>query len=363
MLRTFLLALASALACGASAQDYPSRPIRLIVPFAPGGGTDILIRILAPKLGAALGQQLVVENRPGASSIIGTELVARSAPDGYTLLAVDTSFTVNPSLQPKLPYDSLKDLAPVIHLAAAPVILVLHPSVPAQSAKELVALAKSQPGALAYASGGNGASTHLAGELFKMVAGIDIVHVPYKGTGPAIADVVAGQVQMNFAGISSARPFVEAGRLRAIAVTGARRNPALPDVPTFADRPKGGHGQRSSSGARLEHPRTWMHVRGDQDGAQVFRVDRLSLPAPARDLIGEGGPHGNQARAQLSGDDHALRTADQIVVGDRAGVDRVALTGFQADAVAPPDLVDEEDDFAFGERFHAGFSARIRQCQ
>ena len=235
MLRTFLLALASALACGASAQDYPSRPIRLIVPFAPGGGTDILIRILAPKLGATLGQQLVVENRPGASSIIGTELVARSAPDGYTVLAVDTTFTVNPSLQPKLPYDSLKDLAPVIHLAAAPVILVLHPSVPAQTVKELVALAKSKPGALAYASGGNGASTHLAGELFKMVAGVDIVHVPYKGTGPAIADVVAGQVQMNFAGISSARPFVESGRLRAIAVTGARRNPALPEAPTFAE--------------------------------------------------------------------------------------------------------------------------------
>ena len=201
MLRTFLLALASVLACGASAQDYPSRPIRLIVPFAPGGGTDILIRILAPKLGAALGQQLVVENRPGASSIIGTELVARSAPDGYTLLAVDTSFTVNPSLQPKLPYDSLKDLAPVIHLAAAPVILVLHPSVPAQSVKQLVALAKSKPGALAYASGGNGASTHLAGELFKMVAGVDIVHIPYKGTGPAIADVVASCAGLHALGV------------------------------------------------------------------------------------------------------------------------------------------------------------------
>src|SRR5947209_6924035 len=144
MLKTFLVALASALACSASAQDYPSRPIRLIVPFAPGGGTDILIRILAPKLGAALGQQLVVENRPGASSIIGTELVARSAPDGYTVLAVDTSFTVNPSLQPKLPYDSLKDLAPLIHLASAPVLLVLHPSVPAKTVKELVALARAK---------------------------------------------------------------------------------------------------------------------------------------------------------------------------------------------------------------------------
>src|SRR5207244_3223274 len=167
-----LLAAIAALAFNASAQDYPSRPVRLIVPFAPGGGTDILVRLVAPRLGASLGQQIVVENRPGASSIIGTELVARAAPDGYTLLAVDTSFTVNPTLQPKLPYDSLKDLAPVIHLAAAPVILVIHPAVPAQSAKELVALAKSKPGALAYASGGNGASTHLAGELFKMVADV-----------------------------------------------------------------------------------------------------------------------------------------------------------------------------------------------
>jgi tripartite-type tricarboxylate transporter receptor subunit TctC len=235
MLKTLLIALLAALAFDVPAQDYPSRPIRLIVPFAPGGGTDILVRILSPRLSTSLGQQIVVENRPGASSVIGTGEVVRSAPDGYTLLAVDTSFTVNPSLQPKMPYDSLKDLSPVIHLAAAPVILVVHPSVAAKSVADLVALAKAKPGGLSYASGGNGASTHLAGELFKMVAGVDVVHIPYKGTGPAIADVVAGQVQMNFAGISSARPHVEGGRLRAIAVTGARRNSALPDVPTFSE--------------------------------------------------------------------------------------------------------------------------------
>ena len=235
MLKIFVAAALSWFAFSAPAQDYPSRPVRVIVPFAPGGGTDILVRILAPRLSASLGQQVVVENRPGASSIIGTGEVVRSAPDGYTLLAVDTSFTVNPSLQAKMPYDSLKDLTPVIHLAAAPVILVIHPSVPAKSVKELVALARAKPGGLAYASGGNGASTHLAGELFKMVAGVDIVHVPYKGTGPAIADVVAGQVQMNFAGISSARQHVESGRLRPIAVTGDKRNPALPEVPTFAE--------------------------------------------------------------------------------------------------------------------------------
>ncbi|HZQ61724.1 MAG TPA: tripartite tricarboxylate transporter substrate binding protein [Casimicrobiaceae bacterium] len=227
--------IATTLTSAGHAQNYPNHPIRLVVPFAPGGGTDILARLLAPKVGEALGQQIVIDNRPGASSIIGTELVARAAPDGYTLLEVDTSFAVNPSLQPKLPYDSLKDLAPVIHLAAAPVLLVVHPSVPAKTLKELVALAKAKPGSLSYASGGNGASTHLAGELFKMVAGVDIVHVPYKGTGPAIADVVAGQVQMNFAGISSGRAFVESGRLRALAVTGDKRNPAMPDVPTFTE--------------------------------------------------------------------------------------------------------------------------------
>ena len=235
MSKSLLFAFLAVLTFNVPAQDYPSRPIRLIVPFAPGGGTDILVRILSPRLSASLGQQMVVENRPGASSVIGTGEVVRSAPDGYTLLAVDTSFTVNPSLQPKMPYDSLKDLAPVIHLAAAPVILVVHPSVPAKSVADLVALARSKPGGLSYASGGNGASTHLAGELFKMVAGVDVVHIPYKGTGPAIADVVAGQVQMNFAGISSARQHVDSGRLRAIAVTGARRNSALPDVPTFSE--------------------------------------------------------------------------------------------------------------------------------
>jgi tripartite-type tricarboxylate transporter receptor subunit TctC len=236
--RLAALALAAASAVlatsPASAQPWPTKPVRIVVPFAPGGGTDILMRVLAPQLSTALGQQVVIENKPGASSIIGTEQVTKSAPDGYTLLAVDTSFMVNPSLR-KLPYDSEKDLVPVIHLASAPVILVLHPTTPAKSVSELVALAKSKPGGLSYASGGNGASTHLAGEQFKMVAGIDIVHIPYKGTGPAMADVVAGQVPMIFAGISSARQYVDNGRLLGLAVTSAKRNPAMPAVPTFAE--------------------------------------------------------------------------------------------------------------------------------
>jgi len=227
-----IVATASALT---HAQTFPAKPIRIVVPFAPGGGTDIMTRIYGPRVAESIGQQVVVENRPGAGSTIGTEIVAKSPPDGYTVLMVDTSYTVNPSLYRKLAYDSLKDLAPVIHAAAAPVLLVAHPSLPARTLKELVALARSRPGQLNYASGGNGASTHLGGELLKMEAGINMVHVPYKGTGPAIADVVAGQVTVMFAGISSAKQFVSAGRLRAIALTGAKRNAAMPEVPTFAE--------------------------------------------------------------------------------------------------------------------------------
>src|SRR6476660_6164309 len=217
------------------AQTFPARAIRVIVPFAPGGGTDILIRTVSPKLSEALGQQLVIDNRAGGGSTIGSELAAKAPPDGYTLLMVDTSFTTNPSLYSKLPYDSARDFAPVSLMAAAPVILIVHPSVPVKTVKEFVALAKSNPGHLNFASGGPGSSTHLGGELLKLVAAIDLVHIPYKGTGPAVADVLGGQVTMMFAGISSVKQHVEAGRLRAIAVTGDKRSPAMPSVPTFIE--------------------------------------------------------------------------------------------------------------------------------
>ena len=219
----------------ASAQGYPVRPVRIVVPFAPGGGTDILARSMAPRMSELLRQQVIVDNRPGASSQIGSELVSRAAPDGYTLLFVDTSFTSNPSLYPKLPYDAVRDFAPVSLLASAPVVLIVHPSVPVKTVKDLVALAKARPGELNFATGGAGSATHLGMELFKSTAAINLVHIPYKGSGPAAAAVVGGEVAMMFAGPSSAKPHVMAGRLRPIAITGETRNAALPVVPTFVE--------------------------------------------------------------------------------------------------------------------------------
>lgn len=225
--------LSGAPAC--MAQSYPAKAIRVIVPFAPGGGTDILTRTIAPKLSEALGQQLVIDNRAGGGSTIGSELAAKAVADGYTMLMVDTSFTTNPSLYSKLPYDSGRDFAPVSLMAAAPVILIVHPSVPVRTVREFVALAKARPGQLNFASGGPGSSTHLGGELLKLVAAIDLVHIPYKGTGPAVADVLGGQVVMMFAGISSVKQHVAVNKLRAIAVTGEKRSAAMPEVPTFVE--------------------------------------------------------------------------------------------------------------------------------
>jgi tripartite-type tricarboxylate transporter receptor subunit TctC len=234
-IRTLVLCLAAA-SGAAFAQTFPEKPVRVVIPYAPGGGTDNLVRVIAPSVGSALGQQLIIESRPGGASIIGSELVAKAAPDGYTLLATDLAFLVNPGLfKAKMPFDTVKSFSGLTMMASAPVILVIHPSVPAKNLAELLALARAKPGSLNYASGGYGASTHLAGELMNLAAKVSIVHIPYKGTGPAMADLLAGQVHMQFAGISSARQHVEAGKLRAIAVTGKQRNPAMPDVPTFEE--------------------------------------------------------------------------------------------------------------------------------
>jgi tripartite-type tricarboxylate transporter receptor subunit TctC len=230
-------ALAFALfATHAAAQDYPSKPIRMIVPFPPGGPNDILGRVVAQKLTEQMGQQVVADNRAGAGGIIGTELAARSAPDGYTLLLSGTaSLSINPSLHKKLPYDPLKDFAPISLMATAPSILVTHPSVAVRSVKELIAFAKAKPGQLNFASAGLGTPPHLAGELFKHMAGIDMVHVPYKGGGPALTDLLGGQVNLYFSGISSALPFVKDGKLRGIAVTSSKRTPLMPDMPTISE--------------------------------------------------------------------------------------------------------------------------------
>ena len=232
-LSAVLLAFAAA---SAAAQTYPNRPIRLVVPFAPGGSADLVARVLGQKLNESWGQQVIVENKPGGSGMIGNDFVAKSAPDGYTLtVGTMGPFSVNQTLFEKVPYDNVRDFAPITLTGIASHVLVANPSVPVLTVNELIALAKTKPGQLAFASSGNGNATHLTFELFKAMAGVDIVHVPYKGGGPAMADLVGGQVSFSFASMPSALPYVQAGRLRAIAVGGAHRSPLFPDVPTVAE--------------------------------------------------------------------------------------------------------------------------------
>jgi tripartite-type tricarboxylate transporter receptor subunit TctC len=225
--------------CGvpdAAAQAYPVRAVRLILPFPPGGGTDFIARLIQNRFAEGLEQQVIVDNRPGASGILGTEIASKAAADGYTL-AMGTSNTMsgNVALFPKLPYDPLRDFVPISLIATQPNILAVHPSLPARSVKELIALAKSRPGQLNYASSGSGSSHHLGGELLKLMAGINMVHVPYKGTGPAIQDTVGGHVEVLFAGIAAALPHVQSGRIRALGITKATRSPMLPDLPAIAE--------------------------------------------------------------------------------------------------------------------------------
>jgi len=235
--RTMVLAAAASVAAPvpAGAQAFPSRPIRIVVPYAPGGGADTVARLLAPKLQEALGQTVVIDNKPGAGGVIGDDTVAKAPPDGHTLLLGAFAHAVNPSLLPRMPFRTPDDLAPISLLVVVPDLLVVTPSLPAQSVAELIALAKAQPGKLSYGSSGNGTAQHLAAELFKARTGADIQHVPYKGGGPALVDVAAGHVQMLFGNMSSALPQAQAGRVRAMAVTSPKRSPAAPDVPTIAE--------------------------------------------------------------------------------------------------------------------------------
>jgi tripartite-type tricarboxylate transporter receptor subunit TctC len=230
------LSLVASLAAGASpAQDYPIRPVRMVVPFSPGGSTDTLARIVGQKLTERSGQPVIIENRAGAGGHIGAEQVAKSAPDGYTLLLGGVPHAISASLYSKLPYDMARDLTAIAEVASFPSAIVLHPSLPANSVKELIALARTRPGRLSFGSAGIGSPNHLSLELFQTMAGVSMVHVPYKGSGQLVGDLLAGQVQLASMGLPVAVPHVQSGKLRAIAVTGAARSPLLPEVPTVSE--------------------------------------------------------------------------------------------------------------------------------
>ena len=227
--------LASGLARGADTGPYPSRSIQVIVPRAPGGGSDNIARILSPAMQKRMGQAFVVENRPDASAVVGAVAVSQAQPDGYTVFLADNAFYQNPAVLGNLPYDTLKQFSGVTMLAQGPVILVAHPSLPVKDVNELIQYAKANPGKVSYGSGGIGASTHLAGVLFDLAAGVQTTHVPFKSSGPAMQALLGGHISMQWGGISSARQHVEAGKIRAIAVTGRRRDPSMPNVPTFEE--------------------------------------------------------------------------------------------------------------------------------
>jgi tripartite-type tricarboxylate transporter receptor subunit TctC len=235
LLSVVVSATASITSMPAVAQQYPDRPIRLIVGFPPGGAADILGRIAAQQLTEALGQQVVVDNRGGAGGLIATEIAAKGAPDGYTLLFTSIPHVINPHLYRKVNYDAIRDFVPVVQFVAVPLMMASHPALPAKTVKELITYAKSKPGQINYASGGSGASSHLAMELFKTLAGVDLNHIPYKGTGPLITDLIAGQVSLTIASAVPLAPHVKSGKLRGLAVTGPKRSPSFPDLPAIAE--------------------------------------------------------------------------------------------------------------------------------
>jgi tripartite-type tricarboxylate transporter receptor subunit TctC len=227
--------LAAAVAAPVSAQQFPAKPVRIVVPFPAGGGVDIVARGLTPPLSERWKQQAIVDNRPGAGTIIGADIAAKSAPDGYTLLLANTAHAINATLHKKLPFDPVNDFAPITLVATQPSVLVVHPSMPVKTVKDLIALAKSKPGGLNYASSGNGTPPHLSAAMFSNMAGVQMTHVPYKGAAPALTDLLGGQVQLMFATIISVGPHLSSGRVRPIAVTSAKRSPMLPNLPTIAE--------------------------------------------------------------------------------------------------------------------------------
>ena len=265
-MRALLIALLCALAAPAQAQPYPAKPVRVIVPYPPGGGNDTLGRLFAAKLGERMGQSFLVENRPGAGTMIGTEAAAKAAPDGYTiLLSSIATHALSPNLYSRVPYDAVKDFAPITLLGVAPTVLVVHHDLPAKSLQELVSLARSKPGALAYASGGNGTPPHINAEVFKSVAGVDLLHVAYKGGGPALVDLIAGRVHVMLDTAASAMPHVRSGKLRALALSAPKRSAEYPDLPTFAE-----------AGLPQYETNAWysMHAPAGTPGPIVGRLNR-----------------------------------------------------------------------------------------
>ena len=232
---TMLACAASVAVAQTPAANYPVKFVRFIVPYAPGGSSDVLARTIGQKLGSALGQTFVIDNRPGAGSMVGTDIAAKATPDGYTIILSDMPHTINPAIYAKVPYDPIKDFSPVTVIGVSPMFLFVNPAVKAQNVKDFIALAKAQPGKLSIASGGTGATTHLMAELLQSNAGIKLNHVPYKGAGPALTDVVAGQIPATFTSMATAAPFAQSGRLRILGVTSAKRLPAFPDVATFEE--------------------------------------------------------------------------------------------------------------------------------
>jgi len=268
----------------AAQQHYPSKPIRLIVPYPPGGSTDPLARLAGPRLTESWGQPVIVDNRPGGNTVIGTEAAARSAPDGYTILLFSTTQAVLPSLNPNLPYDITKDFVGVAALSSTPNVLVVHPSVPAKTLREFIALAKARPGQLSYGTSGIGGAVHLASEMFNITAGTRMHHIPYKGSGPVVTDLIGGQIHLSFQTPVAVIPHVRSGRLRGIAVAGANRLSALPQVPTFAEGGLPGYDYKAWFGilAPTGTPRDVI----DKMSAELARI--VNLPDTREKLINQG---------------------------------------------------------------------------
>jgi len=274
--------------------DYPVRPVRIIVPQSPGASTDMTARLVAQGLSEALRQPVVVDNRPGAGSTLGTDLVAKATPDGYTLLVVASSITINPSLRKKLPYDATRDLAPITQLSSFPNMLTVHPSLPVKSVHDLIALARAKPGELNLGSAGTGTGTHLSAELFKSMTGVQWVHVPYKGGGPSVTALLGGQVHLSFASIPSVMLHVRGGKLRGVAVTTAKRSPVLPEIPTIAESgvPGYDHGPWNGMFAPARTPKAIV-------GRLNAQVARIVHSSEARKVLNQEGaePVGNAPEA------------------------------------------------------------------